>query len=185
MAIKRRPDQKIEGLNGITICDFWSWAYSDILNNRNRSIFAEFIVANSLDLINNPRVEWDGTDLRYKNFKIEIKCAAYVQSWNQKKLSTIRYDISKKRCWDALIDEYYEIPVRFSDCYVFCLYNETNLDNRNILNVDKWDFYVVSTKDINTRFENQKSVSLSRLQEVYNKVDYNNLKKKVDKVLVG
>lgn len=31
----------IPGLSNKTVGDFWSWAYSDILNNRNRGIFAK------------------------------------------------------------------------------------------------------------------------------------------------
>ncbi len=34
--------------------DFWSWAYSDILSNRNRSIFAEFIVGSALGVVDSP-----------------------------------------------------------------------------------------------------------------------------------
>lgn len=37
----RSPSEPIPGLHGKTVGDFWQWAYSDILSNRNRSIFAE------------------------------------------------------------------------------------------------------------------------------------------------
>ena len=81
--------------------DFWSWAYSDILSNRNRSIFAEFIVGSALGVVDSPRVEWDAVDLRYKGKKIEVKASAYLQSWPQKKLSHIVFDIAKKRAWEC------------------------------------------------------------------------------------
>lgn len=29
---------------GITVSDFWSWAYSDLLNNTYRGVLAEFLV---------------------------------------------------------------------------------------------------------------------------------------------
>ncbi|MHC4616924.1 MAG: hypothetical protein ACYTEQ_04130 [Planctomycetota bacterium] len=48
--------QTIGGLSGLTLGDFWSWAYSDVLNNRNRSILAEFLVASALGLIDETRV---------------------------------------------------------------------------------------------------------------------------------
>lgn len=32
----------------LTVGDFWRWAYSDILSNRNRGIFAEFLVGAAL-----------------------------------------------------------------------------------------------------------------------------------------
>ena len=40
--------EPIPGANGVTVGDFWQWAYSDILSNRNRSIFAEYIVGVAL-----------------------------------------------------------------------------------------------------------------------------------------
>jgi hypothetical protein len=40
----RNHDDPMLGFPGRTVGDFWRWAYSDILSNRNRSIFAKFIV---------------------------------------------------------------------------------------------------------------------------------------------
>src|ERR1035437_2209122 len=85
----------IPGLDGRTVGDFWQWGYSDILSNRNRSIFAEFMVGVALGVVEKPRVRWDAVDLRYAGFKIEVKSAAYIQSWPQKKLSAIRFEIGK------------------------------------------------------------------------------------------
>ena len=34
--------------SGITVSDFWSWAYSDLLNNTYRGVLAEFLVFSSL-----------------------------------------------------------------------------------------------------------------------------------------
>lgn len=31
----------------ITVSDFWSWAYSDLLNNTSRGVLAEFLVKSS------------------------------------------------------------------------------------------------------------------------------------------
>jgi autotransporter translocation and assembly factor TamB len=81
----------------VTVQDFWTWAYSDILSNRNRSVFAEFLVAVALDLTHQPRIEWDAVDLRYRNNKIEVKASAYLQSWQQSKPSVIRFDIAKNK----------------------------------------------------------------------------------------
>lgn len=88
MIKKLSGTEKIGGFENLTVNDFWSWAYSDILSNRNRSILAEFVVATALGEFNNPRVEWDAVDLRYRDKKIEVKSAAYIQSWHQTKLST-------------------------------------------------------------------------------------------------
>lgn len=34
---------------GMTVKDFWSWAYSDLLNNTYRGVMAEFLVYSSLN----------------------------------------------------------------------------------------------------------------------------------------
>ena len=61
---KINPNNPIIGIEKRTVSDFWAWAYSDILSNRNRSIFAEFLVALALGVTDEPRVEWDAVDVR-------------------------------------------------------------------------------------------------------------------------
>ncbi len=34
--------------SGATLGDFWSWAYSDCINNTTRGVLAEFVVAKAL-----------------------------------------------------------------------------------------------------------------------------------------
>jgi hypothetical protein len=60
----------IIGPENLTVGDFWSWAYSDILSNRNISIFAEFLVGSALGVTDTPRIEWDGVNLHYNEKKI-------------------------------------------------------------------------------------------------------------------
>jgi excinuclease UvrABC ATPase subunit len=78
------PKDEISDLNNTTIGEFWAWAYSDILLNVNRGIFAEFLVANRLgiDVRKYPRTVYDYIDIRYRGKTIEVKCSAYVQSWD-------------------------------------------------------------------------------------------------------
>jgi len=61
VAERLSPNEKIVGLDGLTVGDFWSWAYSDILSNRNRSIYAEFLVGSALGVLDKPRMEWDAS----------------------------------------------------------------------------------------------------------------------------
>lgn len=167
----------------VTVQDFWAWAYSDILSNRNRSVFAEFLVAVALDLVHQPRVEWDAIDLRYGSKKIEVKSSAYIQSWKQRKPSLIKFDIGKKKGWDSEENVMAEDEIRSADCYIFCVYEEQDLQNVNVLNLDKWSFVVVSTEKLNEVLGNQKSVSLSRLQQFGQAVKYDRLKCAIDLVL--
>jgi hypothetical protein len=171
------------GLDGVTVGDFWSWAYSDILSNRNRSVFAEFLVGTALNVTDKPRIEWDAVDLRYGDRKIEVKSAAYVQSWKQAALSTISFDIGMKESWDAVSATFLREPIRSADCYVFCLYAEKDTLKVNVLNVAHWHFFVILTEQINQAFGNQKSVRLSRIQSLCQPVDYHNLRDRVNRVL--
>ena len=41
----------------LSVVDFWSWAYSDLLNNTGRGVLAEFIVFSALKFYPPPRVE--------------------------------------------------------------------------------------------------------------------------------
>lgn len=180
---KLAPDYPILGLPDCTVSDFWSWAYSDILSNRNRSIFAEFLVAHALGVTNRLRVEWDAVDLTYKGKGIEVKSAGYVQSWAQTKPSLIVFDIGKKRSWDAGTNTYSKGPVRASDCYVFCLHDEKDKDKANVLNIATWRFFVIRTEEIGKVFGDQKTVSLSSIKTLTDEVDCSGLKEKIDEIL--
>ena len=183
MIKKLSGKEKIGGFEDLSVLDFWSWAYSDILSNRNRSIFAEFLVASALGVTNNPRIEWDAVDLRHRGKMIEVKSAAYVQSWQQNKLSAIRFDIAKKLGWFAETNSFGTLAERNADCYVFCLFTEQNREEANILNVEKWTFFVAQTRQIEERFNNQKSVSLNYLKAICLEANFHELKQVIEKVL--
>jgi len=181
MAVKKLTcDARIVGDTETCVGDFWSWAYSDILGNRNRSIFAEFIVGSALGVVDTPRTEWDYVDHQYNGKTIEVKSAAYVQSWAQEKLSTISFDISKKTPWYAETNTWGTEPVRSADCYVFCLYTEIEVNKANVLNIDDWEFYVLSTETINREFKDQKSVALSRITRLCKTVAFDELKESIE-----
>jgi hypothetical protein len=72
---------------------------------------------------------------------------------------------------------------RSSDCYIFCVYEEKDVQNTNVLNLDQWSFLVVATEKINEIFGTQKSVSLSRLQQLGKSIKYDGLKREIDLVL--
>jgi len=154
----------IPGIPYLTISDFWSWAYSDVLVNTNRSVFAEFLVGSALGVLDKPRIEWDAVDLHYNEKTIEVKCSAYIQSWDQKAYSTILFDIGKKIAWHADSNTYEKEPTRSADCYVFCLFKELVKDKANILDTNSWEFYVVSTKRINEGLKDQKSIGAEKAE---------------------
>lgn len=110
----------------------------------------------------------------------------YIQSWGAKgkvELSVIRFDIEKKLYWDAKTNVYASEPGRAADLYVFCLYPETDREKANILDIEAWEFYVVSKDEIDKRFGEQKSIGLQSLKATDGPVKINGLRRKVDVVL--
>jgi hypothetical protein len=161
-------DQKDLSFN---LSEFWSWNQSNLLENRTRGILAEFIVAKALDIDTKCRVEWDDFDLITKDgVKIEIKSAAFVQSWEQKQYSTIQFNVSENK-------RYINNIARFSDYYVFCLFHAKDEVAINPMNLSQWTFYVLKTEILNTYVKHQKSISLNSLLKLNPAVsDYHQLK---------
>ena len=184
MKVERlNPVQLIPGMANLSLADFWSWAYSDVLSNGNRAVFAEFMVGAALGLLGTPRVEWDSVDFRYRGFGVEVKSSAYVQSWPQTRLSRIEFGIEKKRGWDAATNKASQVPVRASDVYVFCLYPEKDRGRCNVLDSGAWEFYVVATGTVEHEFRDQKAVGLARIREVAEAVSYTRLRLAVNSIL--
>ena len=178
-------ETRIGGLDGSTILDFWSWAYSDILSNVNRGVLSEFLVASSLGLTNTPRLEWDAVDLRYGERTIEVKASGYCQSWPQSSLSQIQFGIGKTKPWDAATNVYGKEPERSADCYVFCLFTEKDQTaaKRSVLDASAWRFYVVATRQLDETYGEQKTLALSRLEKITDGVPYTNLRERIEQVL--
>jgi hypothetical protein len=176
-------DELLPGLEGRTVGDFWRWAYSDVRSNRNRSIFAEYMVGVALGVVDKPRVEWDSVDLVYHDFKIEVKSSAYCQSWFQKKLSTIRFSINKAIFWNSSTGANEGEATRSAGIYVFCLYPERDKSKTDVLDVSAWEFYVVPTEILNREFAASKSISLTAVKRVAVPCKFDNLKAAVDHVL--
>ncbi|WNS79552.1 hypothetical protein RRU94_18670 [Domibacillus sp. DTU_2020_1001157_1_SI_ALB_TIR_016] len=146
------------------LLEFWQWNQSDLLSNALRRTLAEFIVAKALTANNKMRIEWNAFDLvTPTGIKVEVKSAAYVQSWQQVKNSAISFRIAPAKGWEASTNKYAVETRRNADVYVFCLLNEQDRSAINPLNLSQWEFFVLSTKQINQEKENQKTVSLNRL----------------------
>lgn len=131
-----------------SLLDFWRWSVSDILSNATRGRFAEFIVATAAKIdIKNVRDEWGAFDLITPNgIKIEVKSAAYIQSWFQRVLSTISFSTKAALYWDSETNKQSKIAQRSADVYIFCLLHHENKPTCNPLDLNHWEFYVVSTE---------------------------------------
>src|SRR4051812_42833761 len=95
-------DEPIRGADA-TLRDFWAWNLSDLRTNTVRSLLAEFLVAQVLGATCRPRVEWDPFDvLTPDGIKVEVKSGAYLQAWEQSRLSTVTFTGLNGRTWSAL-----------------------------------------------------------------------------------
>lgn len=168
---------KNQNLN-FSLLDFWRWSVSDILSNATRGILAEFIVAKALDVdVSNARDQWDAYDLvMSENIKVEVKSSAYLQSWEQLDFSKIIFSTRAAIPWNRSIDKRSDAAIRTADVYVFCLLKHKDKTTVNPLNLDQWEFYVVSTLQLNNDLGNQKSISLSVLRKLAKALNFSELK---------
>lgn len=147
-----------------TLLDFWRWSASDLVGNTMRGVLAEYIVACALELPEAVRVEWDGFDLKTPDgLSIEVKSAAYLQSWNQKALSKITFGIQPTRAWDAATNDYTGPLRRQADIYVFCLLHHQDKATVDPLDMDQWTFYILPAAVLDERFPVQKTIGLASL----------------------
>ncbi len=175
----------LPGVPGRTVLDYWQWAHSDVLENVQRGIFAEFLVAAALGIADNQRVGWAGYDLDYNGFELEIKSSAYLQSWKQKALSNPRFGIGARQ--QLLADgAYYDQDPRYvADCYVFCLFTDTDGPSANVLDAGRWEFFVVGISQLIAACGSAKSLSLHRLKTIAPTILYADLRQRIDETRAG
>lgn len=152
---------------GITVIDFWRWAFSDLIDNTQRGVMAEFLVYSSLNKISpdrQVRKNWLPFDVTSPSGRrIEVKSAAYIQAWTPENIfAQIRFDIAKKLAWDNATATSATIAKRNCDLYVFCLFTAKTKDV-SLLDLDYWDFYVLPTSVLDEKVPEQKGISLSSL----------------------
>ena len=150
-----------ESINNKTVCDFWQWSFSDLMQNTTRGILAEYIVAALLGIDNNVRNPWFPFDLQLTDGRtIEIKTTSLLQAWKQKQLSSPRVVLVPKRKWDPQTGEMDKEPTFNADIYIICYFKARYHDVANPLDLSQWDFFVFTKKQINRILNGRKSISL-------------------------
>ncbi|WP_291861309.1 hypothetical protein [Marinilabilia sp.] len=168
--------------------EFWQYAYSNFLDNRNRAALGEYIVAKAVGVSRSPESSWESFDiLSPEGIKIEVKTAGYAQIWKQKKPSVPSYDIKQKSGWSGETSVYDSIITRQADVYVFCLHHEKNPVICNPLSSDTWSYNVVATNDIEQKLGPQKSVRISTIENILGcrPVSYDELRSEIIEVGSG
>jgi len=162
------------------LTEFQRWATGNLVENRNRGIFGEWLVGQALGVIGDGefRQEWDAVDLHFNGLSIEVKTSGLSQTWNQSGRSSPRFGIARqKRAWFADADDWitYDEPKRSADVYVFCLHRPVPATNENVADTDSWSFWVVATSTLDNEFGDQSSVGASTLDQLTEQVDWSGI----------
>ena len=151
-----------------SLLGFWQWSSSNLVSNAMRGVLAEYIVACDLGVADGLRTEWEAYDLHtQRGVKVEVKSAAFLQSWKQAKLSSICFGIRQSYGWDAITNEMGAERKRQAHVYVFALLKHQDKATLDPLDVVQWDFYILPTAVLNTRLASQKQISIATLLKLH------------------
>jgi hypothetical protein len=151
---------------GFTVLDFWQWSSSDLVGNALRGHVAEFLVARAVGATNSVRNEWDAFDvITPSGLRIEVKSAAYMQSWAQRGESAISFDIRETLAWDPEANTFSPESERRrqADLYVFALLAHRDKATLNPLEITQWQFFPLRASILNQHAKAQLRISLKRL----------------------
>jgi len=126
--------------------DFWQFALGDLRMNNARGYLAEFLVGKALCIEQLVRIEWDSFDLLFKGITIEVKSSAYLQAWDQRRISTLSFSGLKGTRYNPRAPLGGEDPLgkRYNAMvYVFCVHTAVTHETYNPLDVSQWEVYVV------------------------------------------
>ena len=166
--IEPKPLDGTEAIGDLgTVRDFWRWSASDLLSNATRGILAEFIVARALGNTESVRREWDAYDvLTPEGIKVEVKSAAYIQSWHQDKPSQVVLRIAPTMAWDAKTNKLSTEKKRQADVYVFALLDCQDQRKVDPLDLDQWRFFVLSSRVLDRKLPEAKTIGLAGLMRL-------------------
>ena len=167
---------------GFNMLDFWKFEFSNIYDMQDE--ISEFIVAKALEIdVPYNKEMWTLCDIMYRDKRIEVKETSYYHPWNKDG------QVSEQRAFGITkANSIYEKPdeenkyERQNDLYIFCVVNGNTREESNPLNLNNWDFYIVPTSVINEKCKDNKTISLSRIQNMgYRPFDFSKIKEEVDK----
>lgn len=137
------------GQIGARIRDFWRWALSDLKDNFNRGLLAEFLVARALGDTRPVRISWDNYDvLTPCGIRVEVKASAYLHGWPTKRHGRLEFARLRARSWDPETDTFSLEPEIRADVFVFAIQTCKDHGEYDVLNLDQWTFRVVPARII-------------------------------------
>jgi len=157
------------------------------MQNTERGVLAEYIVAVLLGVDKALRVPWMAYDLKLPNGKtVEVKTMSRLQAWAQKRLSTPRVVLRPTRSWDPDTGIMEETPSFNADLYILSYFKAEDYETADPPDLAQWEFYVFTQKQVVRLLKGRKSISLKFLKrQGINPVTAHELKDKVTKLSRG
>lgn len=158
------------GNKQFTVLEFWQYAFSALNDNVLRGRLAEFLVEVALKDTKDIGVrsswgDWDVED--FDGTKIEVKCAAYIQDWDQNDYSNIIFGRLKGKevYYSEAVKSFRELTAASykADIYVLALQHHKEHASFDVLDMRQWSFYVLSRETVAHITNNGMSVSLAKL----------------------
>jgi hypothetical protein len=183
------PPQAFEGTDRFagadaTVLDYWRWAFSDLRDNTQRGVLAEFLVALALGRTETRRKAWDNYDVTTgSGLRVEVKASGYLQSWAQAKHSRLSFGRVIARAWDANTNEFGAEPEVRADVFVFSVQTCTDPQRYDGLDLSQWEFYVVAAERV--RECAYKSVSIAWVRRHAEPVSFSELAATIERVGQG
>jgi hypothetical protein len=138
------------GAKSFSVLEFWSWALSDLQDNANRGVLAEFIVAKAIGAEIAVRGSWDDFDLVAPGgISVEVKASAFLQTWNQRPRTPPSFANLKVK----------NEPFFRAAIYVFALQTARTPQQFDPLDLAQWQFWVAPLNQLQAL--NQNSIRLT------------------------
>lgn len=160
----REPFHIAGAAAGTRLIDFWRWSCSDLVSNSTRGVLAEFLVAQALGLAAGVRDEWAAFDLETTDgIRIEVKSAAFIQSWRQSRPSRISFSVSGSKAWSRASGTQQADSHRQADVYVFALLAHRDQASLDPMDLSHWRFHALASSKLEAAVGDQRSISLASL----------------------
>jgi len=166
------------------IASFRRWAAGNLVENRNRGIFAEWLVGQALQALDGHkfRREWDPWDLQYRKARIEVKASGRSQAWDPPRPSEPSFGVAApKQIWCDKTKKWHQNDqgTRPAHVYVFCLHNPVPATNANVADPKTWDFWVIPAQTLGAR----KTVRPTTLDGLAKRIGWSKIKSAVDRLI--
>jgi len=121
-----------DSINRRVVSDFWQWAYSDLMQNTERGVLAEYIVAVLLGVDDKLRVPWLAYDLKLPDGKtVEVKTMSRLQAWFQK--VCLRRELCFNLQEDGILRR--ELWTRHRRSTLICILSATSMQTTTTLQI--------------------------------------------------